>query len=476
MANAFRQRLLQAVDQEPVVRDSIFNKRNPRDLPPVSAEEQVDLPPTAPSISTRPIAEGGIGDAPPPPTWQPIHYRASGQPEISPTAKGDPLEIQQREYDALQGWQPHGAKRGFKNSMKAGLMYAADAVRQNPDHPVEAAIAGFGTGTVGATAAPDFKNRLTREWKLRSSGKDLQNQLGLAKERSQAEAAGMVPVIIDGQVVQVPRGKSAQVALGSQRNALTERGQDITKTRDEARIKRWDRMSVEARRNEIGRLLRSGDLNSPELLSYATDALGLPEELKPHIAAGDVVVQVDKSGKVQLLNKRTNEATDTGITSYVTTKEKGRDERARQQRLSSRGNALIMAGRQVGALGDPADWEKQAVEADEDAQTAEEQAAELSKSNYPSDKVTARQYTAEAEKHRRQARDLRGNAIKAKGAQSGVSQFETDAPQPRVNTDLMPDKGKFDREKYIKTYQRLHKGQQPSQEMIKDAETRWTNP
>jgi hypothetical protein len=78
-------------------------------------------------------------------------------------------------YNAEQNWNPHGAKRGFKNSLKSAAMMAAEAVRNNPNHPLEAAIAGAGVGAIGGTAAPNFKNRLERQWKLQQTGGE--NQL-----------------------------------------------------------------------------------------------------------------------------------------------------------------------------------------------------------------------------------------------------------------------------------------------------------
>jgi hypothetical protein len=96
-------------------------------------------------------------------------------------------------YNAEQNWNPHGAKRGFKNSLKSAAMMAAEAVRNNPNHPLEAAIAGAGVGAIGGTAAPNFKNRLERQWKLQQTGGELQNQLQLQGEQAKIDALRAKP-------------------------------------------------------------------------------------------------------------------------------------------------------------------------------------------------------------------------------------------------------------------------------------------
>lgn len=93
-------------------------------------------------------------------------------------------------YNALQEWEPRGGKRGFKNSLKSGLMYAAQAIQQNPDDPITAGIAGFGVGAGGATASPNFTNRLRRQWKLQQTGGELKNKLALDKEQAQIAGIG----------------------------------------------------------------------------------------------------------------------------------------------------------------------------------------------------------------------------------------------------------------------------------------------
>lgn len=98
-------------------------------------------------------------------------------------------------YSAEQNWQPHGAKRGFKNSLKTGAMYAAEAVRNNPDHPVEAALSGFGVGALGGTAAPNFKNRLTRQWNVNRIAPELQNKIALDTEKAKQDALRLKPAI-----------------------------------------------------------------------------------------------------------------------------------------------------------------------------------------------------------------------------------------------------------------------------------------
>lgn len=75
------------------------------------------------------------------------------------------------------------------------------------------------------------------------------------------------------------------------------------------------------------------------------------------------------------------------------------------------------------------------------------------------------------DQHYQLASDEDAEALKYKR-----SQGEQDASAPTVNRELMPDNGRFDRNRYIKTFQRMHGGKQPTQEQIEDAEVRWTNP
>lgn len=342
--------------------------------------------------------------------------------------KPDRLEGAQGLYDAYQKWEPRGGKRGFKQALKTGAMYAAEAIRNNPDHPAEAAIAGFGTGAIGGTAQPNFKNRLTRQWKLGQAGADLQSQLKIAQEKAKLEASEFVPMVIDGQVVQVPKKSAGTVALGNQRNTLT-------KDRDKARVDRLNRMSGEKRQSEIAKLLRSGDLNSPELLAYATDVLGLPENLKEHIAAGDIIQATDDDGTIQLVNKKTGAKVDTGIKSYETTKEAGRDERARASRAAAMDRTIVMANAVGARMGDPTEYETLAKEADADAAAAQEEADWIKNKTqkFPSDGPLEARIRGEVTKHKERATKLREAAIKARGGQG--------EPSSEVNKELVPKSG-----------------------------------
>jgi hypothetical protein len=98
-------------------------------------------------------------------------------------------------FDAEQNWKPHGAKRGWKNSIKSGLMMASQAIQSNPNDPVTAAAVGFGVGAAGTTAAPNFKNRLKRQWKLGQVGGELQNQLKLQGEQAKISALNQKPEV-----------------------------------------------------------------------------------------------------------------------------------------------------------------------------------------------------------------------------------------------------------------------------------------
>lgn len=61
----------------------------------------------------------------------------------------------------------------------------AEAARNNPNDPMTAGLAGLAIGLAGGTAAPNFKNRLLRNWKLAQTGNEAKTELELNKLQAQ---------------------------------------------------------------------------------------------------------------------------------------------------------------------------------------------------------------------------------------------------------------------------------------------------
>lgn len=242
---------------------------------------------------------------------------ATGRPnEDYYREKNDPAGL----YGAYQNWQPHGGKRGFKNSLKAGALAAAQ-IAQNTDNPL-AILTGFGVGAAGGAVNPDFKNKLVRGFKLQQVGGELKNQLGLQKEQATIDAAQMIPITLDnGQQVMVPK-KSAG-ALQSRQQEIDIRGNTL-----EARKNRWDKLGEHEAARDAQALYNSGAAdNDPELRAEIARRLRLPAGTAlPPRGLGNQV-KLDEFGNFVIVNPRSGEVTSTGTKSYETTKETGRNTR-----------------------------------------------------------------------------------------------------------------------------------------------------
>lgn len=228
-------------------------------------------------------------------------------------------------YSAYRNWEPHGGKRGFKNSLKAGLMLAGQAVRESPDDPVTAAIAGFGVGLGGATAAPNLTNRLRRQQRLGQYGMELKQDLGLAREQANIDAATMVPVTLDnGQQVMVPAKQAA--ALQSRQQEIDLRGNTL-----EARKKRWGQLGEHEAATDAQRLYNSGAADdSAELRAEIAKRLGLPAgTVLPPRGLGNQI-KLDEFGNYVVISPRSGEVIDTGQSSYEPTKQRALDARQRR--------------------------------------------------------------------------------------------------------------------------------------------------
>lgn len=226
-------------------------------------------------------------------------------------------------YNAYENWTPHGGKRGFKNALKSGLLVASQAVRSNPNDPVTAAIAGFGAGLGGGVASPNLLNRARRQEKLQQVGGELKNSLALQKEQAGIDAAQMVPITLEnGEQVLVPAKSAA--GLRSHQQEIGLRGDTL-----DARRNRWNQLGEHEAARDAQALYNSGAADdSAELRAEIARRLRLPPGTAlPPRGLGNQV-KLDDSGNYVVISPRSGAVTQTGVGSYETTKEGGRDRRA----------------------------------------------------------------------------------------------------------------------------------------------------
>lgn len=307
-----RRRMRQPMDERTPSGESVYDLINRQILTPSSQQ-------TRPRTTT---------DAP---TYNVPESEATRQRAVSfDPATGRPSEDFYRDrgdtaglYNAYQNWQPRGGRRGFKNSLKGALMMAGQAVQSNPDDPVTAALAGFATGLGGATAVPNFTNRLRRQQRLGQYGSELKNQLGLQKEQATIDAATMVPVTLDnGQQVLVPAKQAATLASHQQEIGL--RGDTL-----EARKKRWDALGEHEGARDAQALYNSGAADdSAELRAEIARRLRLPAgTVLPPRGLGNQI-KLDENGNYVVISPR--KTGPTGQRSFEPTRQRYTDER--QQR------------------------------------------------------------------------------------------------------------------------------------------------
>lgn len=252
------------------------------------------------------------------------------------------------------------------------------------------------------------KGELTgRDRDIGRANRALGRDMAVQKQQTDAALKDLVPVKLDdGTVVMSPARSAGTLAsqqqrVGQQATRVTQQGELAA-----ARITELKRKPKAEQQAEIGKLLRSGNLDTPELLAHAADVLGLPSNLKAKIAAGDMIAETDADGEITLINKKTKEVHKTGVKDYETVRENGR--MVRQERSAraamQRTEAIIAAG--VGKLGDPAVTEASASELEDKIQELEESAAEATEKGFPS----------QAAKHSAVAADLRKTVTNLKEA------------------------------------------------------------
>lgn len=245
---------------------------------------------------------------------------------------------------------------------------------------------------------------------IRAQG-GLARSMAMEKQQTDAALKGLVPVQLeDGTVVMSPARTAG--TLASQQQGIRRGNETLT-----ARKARWKQMGEHERVQDALRVYNSGGANDPETLKAISETLKLPATLQAKFNAGEVVPQVDNNGKLQLVNKRDGSVVDTGVTSYETTKEAGRNTRQERQATAAmaRTEALIKAG--IGKLGDPNVTETTAAELEDQAEEAEDLAAELTEKGFPSQGAKAAE---RATKLRTTITTLREAANKARTAQGVV--------------------------------------------------------
>lgn len=226
-------------------------------------------------------------------------------------------------YEATRNWEPHGGKRGFKNSLKAALLMGAEGARANPNDPVTGALAGLAIGGAAGTAVPNFTNRLRRQQKLGQFGGELKQDLELKKQQAAIDQGQMVEVALDnGQRVMVPAKSAA--TLQSRQQEIGLRGDTL-----EARKKRWDSLGKHEGARDAQAFYNSGAAdNSTELLIEVAKRMGFPEgTVLPPRGLGNQI-KLDDAGNYIVISPRSGEVTVTGQKSYEPVKEAGRERRA----------------------------------------------------------------------------------------------------------------------------------------------------
>jgi hypothetical protein len=217
--------------------------------------------------------------------------------------------------------------------------------------------------------------------------------------------------------------REANILAAEERLKQGDRRLDLSADTLKARTERWKTMGRNERRKDALAIYNSGGANDPETLSAISDALDLPADLKPKFVAGEIVAQPDATGEVQLINKRDGSKVSTGVKTYETTKEAGRD--ARQERSAvaamARTKALIGAG--MAKLGDPSVIESTVQDLEDQAQEADESAADLTEKGFPSQGAKA---ADRAVKLRQSIADLKVEAGKVRSGQAAAG---TGAPK-----------------------------------------------
>lgn len=327
----------------PQVASSMFQPpRTPVASTPIKLNPMFPQPMAGDSITpsamptTQRSALSQVGPPPPAMTWNPLQYKPSGEPEVSPTAKGNPLDIATRKRDALELWKPQG-HRGVRQVLKEGAIGAAAAANANPNNPY-AGLVGFGTGAVSGAIQP---NAITRNFELNKSNQDIGRMLGEQHLRNTVDNAGMVPIqTSDGRTLMIPKAKVPDWENKQRTIAQGDTRLNLQRQRNDAYVAHLEDLPKEKQAEAARKMFMSGigDGNPPLKAEFAK-RMGITEEL-PDSDKGSV--QTDAQGNFIIVHARGATAapvttattapdgtvTKSPVTSFKVTEEKNKTTRA----------------------------------------------------------------------------------------------------------------------------------------------------
>lgn len=259
------------------------------------------------------------------------------------------------------------------------------------------------------------RGRTLREMQIAQGQGMLGRDMAVEKSRTASELSSLTPVQLeDGSTVMVPRRGAGKLASDQQRigqmDAATKVRIDGLKSLDKRR-----------RVQSAIQIYNSGGANNPATLSALSQALELPADLQAKFNAGEVVPQVDANGGVQLINKRDGSVVDTGVTSYETTKESGRNTRRDKNAVDAMERTRIIAASGAAKMGDIPTLEKNQAMLLTYADEKDEEAAELADDQTSGGKQKVAKLKDDATKFRLAAAEAGEVIAKARGAQSGSS-------------------------------------------------------
>lgn len=259
----------------------------------------------------------------------PVPEEASA-PIAQPSFKTRFAQPQQEGFGSSD--EPFGSTRERRTQPRDVLADDSQYVRDLRNQPrgkrdiamgvIDAVNAGFGN-----------KPRTTltkRERELQRA----EGNLGMDVEMQKQALTQMTPVTLeDGTVVNVPARGAGTLQSQQQRirqqNAESERRKEM----DKNRVAHWGNMDTNSRKRLIAGLYGSGALNSPDLLEYAADELGVPGTLREKFISGQMRDAIDENGNLIQVNRQTQEVvpvTRDGqpVGAFAGTQEAGRNRRA----------------------------------------------------------------------------------------------------------------------------------------------------
>jgi hypothetical protein len=395
-------------------------------------------------------------DQPPPPKEPTQFLQSPPQPTMADKYMAT------AQLDTAQPTEPARQVNPFQQRLMQGRARIADHTGFDAEHLREleskkdprwekifnATAAGVASAAQGGAPIKPIATR--RERDIATVEGRLGRDVALDKNRILQEQGQMVPFTLpDGTTTLVPAKTAGGLASRQQTKKID---QDERKRMNDEHVGRWHQMGRNERAKIILDEYKSGGLNSnPDLLEQASRELGLSGTLKDKFIAGQFRGDVDANGNLIEVNQQTGEAkpvtqltsppqppttnpadatrsrTATApVQSFKVTQEAKKDERSRLNRAAAMDRALVMANATSARMGNPADYEAEAAQAEQDAIDAEAQAKEVGPRR-------AGPYLSEASKAKARAAHFKELANKSRGAQSGVTQNAQGQPKGRVS-------------------------------------------